>query len=113
MRSFSVGIPIKRLYMDRAFARFDCMMYPQVQPYTCCRLMNKVRAKTTSTRAGFRLLLVDLTFFLSNMWVDLKWCLCLAARHWHTRPVPFPCNLFRHFVNTVTNLYDTVAYVKL
>jgi putative transposase len=38
------------------------------------RAMNEVRARTSSTSALFRLLLVGLAFLLLNLWSYLKWC---------------------------------------
>lgn len=44
------------------------------------RMMNQVRAKTTSRKQEFRLLLVAIAFLLQNIWIWYKWNTAMACR---------------------------------
>jgi len=55
------------------------------------RLMNTLRARTTTTNSRYRLLLVTLAFLLLNLWVYVKW-------HYLYRPQPGPRQVLHHLL---------------
>jgi len=58
---------------------------------TCYRLMNTVRARTTSKIAAFRLLLVALAFLWLNLWQYIKWSYLFS-------PKPGPRSVLHHLL---------------
>lgn len=78
------------------------------------RIMNQVRAKTTSKKSLMRLLLVGIAFLLTNVWVWFKWNIVRILRHKHQSLREFPCDEFRHFLRrSIERLYGTVNSFKL
>lgn len=81
---------------------------------TSYRIMNQVRAKTTSRKSMMRLLLVGIAFLLTNVWVWVKWNVVRILRRKHKSLCDFPCDAFRHFLRrSIERLYGTVSALKL
>lgn len=80
------------------------------------RLMNQARAKTSSTNAAFRLLLVGIAFTLVNIWVYLKWLVLLLSRKRGAdfEESSFPLPLFCDFIcEEVRKDYGFRSSIKL
>jgi putative transposase len=80
------------------------------------RLMNKVRARTSSRSPGLRLLYVGVALSLVNTWVYLKWA-CLGRPRRGGRDVQaelFPLTMFKQFLlEAVKDIYGAVRSVSL
>ena len=80
------------------------------------RLMNQVRARTSSSDSSFRLLLVGIAFTLVNIWVYLKWFALLTSRMRGTdfAENQFPLALFCDFLcEEIKNTYGFLSSIKL
>jgi len=78
------------------------------------RIMNQARARTTSTKAQMRLLLVAIAFLLQNLWVSIKWALVLLARRRHALAPTFTLDLLCHFISArVEAIYGTLRLLEL
>jgi hypothetical protein len=80
------------------------------------RLMNKVRARTSSRSPGLRLLFVSIGLTLANIWVFLKW----AYLGWPRRggrdvwAELFPLTMFKQFlIEALKAIYGAVQSVSL
>ena len=80
------------------------------------RLMNRVRARTSSRSPGLRLLLVGIAMSLVNIWVYLKW----AYLGWPRRggrevwAELFPLSMFKQFLlEGIKEIYGVVCSVSL
>lgn len=80
------------------------------------RLMNKVRARTSSRSPGLRLLLVGVALTLVNIWVFLEW----AHLGWPRRggrdvwAELFPLTMFKQFLlEAIKDIYGAVRSVSL
>jgi putative transposase len=80
------------------------------------RLMNKVRARTSSRSPGLRLLFVGIALSLVNIWVYLKW----AYFGWPRRggrdvwEELFPLTMFKQFLlEAIKAIYGAVRSVSL
>jgi putative transposase len=80
------------------------------------RLMNKVRARTSSRSPGLRLLFVGIALTLANIWVFLKW----AYLGWPRRggrdvwAELFPLTMFKQFlIEAIKAIYGAVQSVSL
>ncbi len=80
------------------------------------RLMNKVRARTSSQSPGLRLLLVGIALSLVNIWVFLKWFYLGYPRR-GGRDVHedlFPLTMFKQFLlEAVKTIYGAVRSISL
>ena len=75
--------------------------------------MNQARAKTTSTKAQMRLLLVAIAFLLQNVWVCFKWFLSLLARRRHIVLPTLTLDLLCHFISVqIEGIYETVTAIE-
>jgi hypothetical protein len=80
------------------------------------RLMNKVRARTTSRSPGLRLLYVGIALSLVNIWVYLKWAYLGRPRRGgrDVRTELFPLTLFKQLLlEAIKDIYGTVRSVSL
>jgi putative transposase len=80
------------------------------------RLMNKVRARTTSRSPGLRLLYVGIALSLVNIWVYLKWAYLSWPRRGgrDVRAELFPLMMFKQFLlEAIKEIYGTVRSVSL
>jgi putative transposase len=80
------------------------------------RLMNQTRARTSSTNAAYRLLLVGIAFMLVNLWVYLNWFAVMVSRRRGTRfdTASFPLALFCDFISDeVKRKYGFKSSIKL
>jgi putative transposase len=80
------------------------------------RLMNKVRARTTSRSPGLRLLYVGIALSLINIWVYLKWAYLGRPRRGgrDVRAEFFPLTMFKQFLlEAIKDIYGTVRSVSL
>ena len=80
------------------------------------RLMNKVRARTSSQSPGLRLLFVGIALSLVNIWVFLKWAYVSYPRR-GGRDVQedlFPLTMFRQFLlESIKAIYGAVRSISL
>jgi len=79
------------------------------------RLLNQVRARTTSRDPGLRLLLVSVAFLLVNLWVYLKWAVLGCPRRGgrYVNDELFPLSRFSDFLlEAVKALYGVVLTVS-
>jgi len=80
------------------------------------RLMNQARARTSSSDAAFRLLLVGIAFTLVNLWVYLNWFAVIVSRRrgTHFDTASFPLALFCDFISDeVKRKYGFRSSIKL
>ena len=80
------------------------------------RLMNKVRARTSSQSPGLRLLLVGIALSLVNIWVFLKWSYLGYPRRGgrDVQDDRFPLTMFRQFLlEAVKTIYGVVRSISL
>lgn len=78
------------------------------------RVMNRVRAITTSIKPEFRLLLVIIAFFLVNLWVWFKWNLTLIQRRHSQWKLKFTLLVFVSFIrHAIESLYQIMTCLKL
>ena len=80
------------------------------------RLMNQARARTSSTNAAYRLLLVGIAFTLVNLWVCLNWFAVTISRRrgTHFDKGSFPLALFCDFISDeVKRKYGFKSSIKL
>jgi len=80
------------------------------------RLMNKVRARTSSRSPGLRLLLVGVALTLVNIWVFLKWAYLGWPRPGgrDVRAELFPLTMFKQFLReAIKDTYGAVRVVSL
>lgn len=81
---------------------------------TSYRVMNRVRATTTSLNPKFRLLLVMMAFFLVNLWVWCKWHLTLKQRQHSHRQLTFTLMCFASFLrHAIESVYHIITCLKL
>jgi len=80
------------------------------------RLMNKVRARTSSRSPGLRLLFVGVALTLVNIWVFLKWAYLGRPRRGGRDVLAylFPLSMFRQFLlEALKDIYGAVRVVSL
>jgi putative transposase len=80
------------------------------------RLMNKVRARTSSRSPGLRLLLVGVALTLVNIWVFLKWAYLGQPRRGGRQVLAhlFPLSMFKQFLlEALKDIYGAVRVVSL
>jgi len=80
------------------------------------RLMNKVRARTSSRSPGLRLLYVGVALTLVNIWVYLKWAFLGRPRRGgrDVRAELFPLTMFTQFLlEALKDIYGAVRSVSL
>lgn len=80
------------------------------------RLMNKVRARTSSRSPGLRLLFVGVALTLVNIWVFLKWAYLGRPRRGGRQVLAhlFPLSMFKQFLlDALKDNYGTVRAVSL
>lgn len=81
---------------------------------TSYRLLNRVRARTSSQDPAFRLLLIAVALTLINVWIYLKWAVVSIPRRGGrlVRHDLFRLDLFRQFlVEAAKNLYGAVTLI--
>jgi hypothetical protein len=80
------------------------------------RLMNKVRARTSSRSPGLRLLFVGVALALVNIWVFLKWAYLGRPRRGGRQVLAhlFPLSMFKQFLlEALKDTYGAVRVVSL
>jgi len=80
------------------------------------RLMNRVRARTSSRSPGLRLLFVSIALTLVNIWVFLKWAYLGQPRRGGRQVLAhlFPLPMFRQFLlEALKDIYGAVRVVSL
>ncbi len=80
------------------------------------RLMNQVRARTSSRSPGLRLLYVGVALTLVNIWVYLKWAFLGRPRRGgrEVRAELFPLSMFKQFLlEALKDIYGAVRSVSL
>lgn len=80
------------------------------------RLMNRVRARTSSRSPGLRLLYVAVALILVNIWVYLKWAFLGQPRRGgrDVRAELFPLTMFQHFLlEALKDIYGAVQSICL
>ena len=80
------------------------------------RLLNKVRARTTSRNPKLRLLYVAIALMLVNIWVYLKWNYLACPRRGGRKvwEALFPLSLFKQFLlEAIKNIYGAVCVVSI
>jgi hypothetical protein len=80
------------------------------------RLMNKVRARTSSRSPGLRLLFVAVALTLVNIWVFLKWAHLGQPRRGGRQVLAhlFPLSMFKQFLlEALKDIYGAVRAVSL
>lgn len=80
------------------------------------RLMNQVRARTSSRSPGLRLLFVGVALTLVNIWVFLKWAYLGQPRRGgrQVQSHLFPLTMFRQFLlEALKDIYGAVRSVSL
>lgn len=80
------------------------------------RLMNKVRARTSSRSPGLRLLFVAVALTLVNIWVFLKWAYLGQPRRGGRQVLAhlFPLSMFKQFLlEALKDIYGAVRAVSL
>lgn len=80
------------------------------------RLMNKVRARTSSRSPGLRLLFVSIGLTLANIWVFLKWTYLGRPRRGgrDVQAELFPLTMFKQFlIEALKAIYGAVQSVSL
>lgn len=78
------------------------------------RIMNHIRANTTSKNPKLRFLLVSIAFLLQNIWVWFKWNITLISRRRQKKRPTFTLNTFCLFLTEqIKNIYGTVSELKL
>lgn len=78
------------------------------------RIMNQVRAMTTSKNPLQRFLLVGIAFLLTNLWVWLKWNIWLIARRRQNSDIPFTLNMFCHLQReSIKQAYGMIMVIQL
>lgn len=81
---------------------------------TSYRVMNRVRAITTSIKPEFRLLLVIIAFFLANLWVWFKWNILLIQRRCSKGKIKFTIICFASLIkHSIEFIYQIVTCLKL
>jgi hypothetical protein len=80
------------------------------------RLMNKVRARTTSRSPGLRLLYVGIALSLVNIWVYLKWAYLTWPRRGgrDVQAELFPLTMFKQLLlEAIKDIYGAIRSVSL
>jgi hypothetical protein len=80
------------------------------------RLMNQVRARTSSRSPGLRLLFVGVALALVNIWVFLKWAYLGRPRRGGREVLAylFPLSMFKQFLlEALKDIYGAVRVVSL
>lgn len=81
---------------------------------TSYRIMNQARAKTTSRKAGLRLLLTLIAFILTNIWVWFKWSITLILRKKRKAQFTVTLDIFLHLViKKIEKIYGILEVIKL
>ena len=77
------------------------------------RMMNQVRARTTSRKKELRLLLVAMAFLLQNIWIWYKWNTAIICRKIKLR-FTLTLDIFAQFINhAVEKLFGTLGSINL
>ncbi|MFQ5811720.1 MAG: ISH3 family transposase [Anaerolineae bacterium] len=80
------------------------------------RLMNRVRARTSSRSAGLRLVYVGVALSLANIWVYLKWAYVSVPRRGGrlVQAKRFPLTMFKQFLlEEIKAIYGAVRSISL
>jgi len=102
-----IGSPLSQIYQDYR-QRFGIE--------STYRLMNKVRARTSSRSPGLRLLYVGIALCLVNLWVYLKWAYLGWPRRGGRQVCAqlFPLTMFKQFLlEAFKDIYQPVRSVAL
>lgn len=103
----NIQMPLHQIYQDYRL-RFGIE--------STYRLMNQVRARTSSRSPSLRLLYVGIALSLVNIWVFLKWTYLGIPRRGgrDVHEQLFPLNLFKHFlIEAIKRIYVSVKSVSI